>query len=163
MSLPNGAVHLEFEERPRPEDTAYFPAIRSNHLRARDMLKDNEGKSEIVGFVGHAGERRSITQNQRHIVQIGKVHASPVDHFLTDVDSGDVAEDTGEHSGHSSDTAPEFKGCEIQRRSVSTAYAVHIGHHVGSDVDFTRAKEFSVFPLLCAVHDVVLCVLSRAL
>ena len=38
-----------------PEDAAYFPAIRGDHLGARDMLEDDEGKSEIVGLVGHSG------------------------------------------------------------------------------------------------------------
>ena len=55
MAVPNNAVHLKFKEGTRPENAAYFPAIRGDHLGARDMLEDDEGKSEIVGLVGHSG------------------------------------------------------------------------------------------------------------
>jgi len=42
MAVPNNAVHLEFKKRTRPEDAAYFPAIRGDHLGARNVLEDDE-------------------------------------------------------------------------------------------------------------------------
>src|SRR5437867_7008389 len=41
-----------------------------------------------------------MAQHQCYIVQICKIHSSAVDHFLTDVDSGDVAENAGKHFSH---------------------------------------------------------------
>src|SRR5947208_11379421 len=96
-------------------------------------------------------------------MQICKIHSSAVDHFLTDVDSGDVAENAGKHFSHSSYTASNLQGCEIQRRPAPTADTMHLGHDVIRNIDFAGTIEIPIFPLLGAVHDVVGRILSRTL
>src|SRR2546425_155441 len=71
-------------------------------------------------------------------MQICKIHSSTVDHFLTDVESRNVAENAGKHFSHSSYTASNLQGCEIQRRPAPTADTVHLGHDVIRNIRFRR-------------------------
>src|SRR5712691_5505832 len=111
--FPIRTLRLKFKERSRAQDPANLPAIRGDDFNARDMLKNNERKCKIVGFVSQCGQSRAVAKNQRDIFKIAEIGPGLLDHLVADINTRHLAKDPSKHPGHASDPATDFKNTQI--------------------------------------------------
>src|SRR5260370_40955812 len=117
------SLHLELEQRARPEQAIHLAHVALDHLVAGDVLEDDGRKGEVEDALANYRKILPVVLIDEGVGPVGQRCASLAYHLAADIDGMHLAEQSGKRARNPAGSASDLEHAHLSRL-FSLAYVV---------------------------------------